>query len=149
MNQPNLPPDETTHSFVLRLWQETPGQWRGAIRHVQSDTRLAFLNLDQAVRWIERYLAADQTNVTPGARSFPAWLSAKWASRPRFVASGLVLAGSLALLALVVWLAPTTSAPLAGAAIGAESSTWLTPFLLGLVIGVGIVLLWWRVMAKR
>lgn len=149
MNQPNLPPDETTHSFVLRLWQETPGQWRGTIRHVQSDSRLAFLKLDQAMRWVERYLTADQASVAPDALSFPAWLSAKWAARPRFVASGLALAGGLALLALVVWLAPTPSAPLAGAAIGADSSPWLTPFLLGLVLGSGLVLLWWRVTTKR
>ena len=60
MNQPNLPPDDATQSFVLRLWQTTSGQWRGSVRHVQSDARLAFLTLDQAVRWIERYLAGNQ-----------------------------------------------------------------------------------------
>ncbi len=166
MNQPNLPTDATTQSFVLRLWQAAPGQWRGTIRHVQSDARMAFLQLDQAIHWIERYLAADQpTAAQPDPRRGPQvahnavtarWrrvsprIAHWWATRPRFVRPGLALASGLALLALVVTLSPTTPAALAGATIDSNTgSNELAPFLLGLVVGGGLVAIWWQSTVKR
>lgn len=166
MNQPNLPPDATTQSFVLRLWQAAPGQWRGTIRHVQSDARLAFLNLDQAIHWVERYLTADQrpeqlSDQRPGAHLTQNGLGARhqrisariarwWATRPRFVRAGLALAGGMALLALAVMLAPTTPATLAGATSASNSgSNELPPFLLGVVVGGGLVAIWWQSTGKR
>ena len=154
MNQPNLPPDDTTQSFVLRLWQTTSGQWRGSVRHVQSDTRQAFSTLDQAVRWIERYLAdrqaAQQTPAGPYQPRFLVGIQRWWAVQPRLVTTGLVLAGGVALLALVVTLAPAAPASLAGAAIeNSGSSNRLGPFIFGLVVGGGLVALWGRLTIKR
>lgn len=154
MNQPNLPPDDTTQSFVLRLWQTTSGQWRGSIRHVQSDARLAFLTLDQAVRWIERYLAdgqiAQQTQAGPYQPRFMAQFQRWWSTQPRSVTAGLALAGGVALLALVVTLAPAAPASLAGAAVASSSgNNRLGPFLFGLVVGGGLVALWWWLTTKR
>ena len=154
MNQPNLPPDDTTQSFVLRLWQTTSGQWRGSVRHVQSDARLAFSTLDQAVRWIERYLASNQVAQQREGGSYQprwlVWLQRWWRAQPRFVTTGLALAGGVALLVVVVTLTPAAPAALAGAAIeNSGSSNRLGPFIFGLVVGGGLVALWGRLTIKR
>lgn len=154
MNQPNLPPDDATQSFVLRLWQTTPGQWRGSVRHVQSDARLAFLTLEQAVRWIERYLAGGQVTqqaLKPRYKpQFITGLQRWWAAQPRFVTTGLALAGGVALLAVVVTLAPAAPVSLAGAAVtNSGNNSRLGPFLLGLAVGGGLVALWSRLTPKR
>lgn len=46
----------TAHSFLLCLWSTTPTQWQGTVRHLESDAHLAFLNLEQAIQWIEGHL---------------------------------------------------------------------------------------------
>ena len=46
---------ETSESFVVRMWQEDPGEWRGTVRHVQSQTQLGFTRVDQAARFIQEH----------------------------------------------------------------------------------------------
>jgi hypothetical protein len=46
---------ETSQSFVVRMWQEDPGQWRGSIRHVQSQSHMGFTRIEQASRFIGQY----------------------------------------------------------------------------------------------
>ncbi len=157
MQEPILPPDETTHSFVIRFWQELPGQWRGTIRHVQSESRMAFTRLDQAVRWIERLTSANQlTAVPPRARNRAAWLwaglQAGWVRLLRYQYTPVwALAGMVALLLIVVILtAPDVPGSLAGASVDSGGgSGGLLPFLVGLVIGGLLVMLWVRSTPKR
>ncbi|CAN5374969.1 hypothetical protein BH10CHL1_BH10CHL1_51310 [soil metagenome] len=146
MNQPIIPSDETTHSFVIRLWQETPGQWRGAVRHVQSESRLAFTRLDQAMRWIERSIEIEPPTVesTRPRRAAPGW-RAWWANLPRFEhAPAWAMVGVLAMLILMIVLTkqnmPGSLAGTAAASGGGLGA--LPPFLIGLVIGGVAVAMW-------
>jgi hypothetical protein len=88
MSDQNLPPSIRTESFVVRLWEETPGEWRGSIRHVQSETRRGFTRLNQVVRFIEQ-----QTGQREERRAVPS-------SRPRFDFGLQMNRRSLTMLAL-------------------------------------------------
>lgn len=46
---------DTSQSFVVRMWQENPGEWRGTIRHVQTQSHLGFTQIEQAARFIGQY----------------------------------------------------------------------------------------------
>ena len=54
--------EETTHSFVVKVWLEdaglTSGQviWRGHITHVMSNERRYIQTLDEVTEFIDRYL---------------------------------------------------------------------------------------------
>jgi hypothetical protein len=39
----------------VRMWQEDAGEWRGTVRHVQSDTQLGFTRVEQVRSFIQRY----------------------------------------------------------------------------------------------
>ena len=54
MNETGRNKPNTVNSFVIRIWQEFPGQWRGTIRHVQSEAQKAFTTLNQAVQFIDQ-----------------------------------------------------------------------------------------------
>ncbi|GEM_PF-1641149 len=157
MQEPMLPPDETTHSFVIRLWQEMPGQWRGTIRHVQSESRMAFTRLDQAVRWIERSIETKPpARVQPLARNaangLRTRLRAWWTSIAHYQHTPVfALAGVLAMLIIVVLLtASDVPASLAGASVGSGGSFGgVLPFLVGLVIGGLLVVVWVRSTPRR
>lgn len=148
MNQPNLPTDETVHSFVVRFWQEQPGQWRGAIRHVQSDARLAFLDRAQALRWMERYLGSALSQTAAPQVGLAARLRAWWQLGPQPLTVGLSLAGGLAVLVVALLLAPPTPATLAGTTVTNRQND-LIPFLFGLLIGVAVMAVWTRLRDKR
>lgn len=152
MQEPILPPDETTQSYVIRLWQEVPGQWRGTIRHVQSESRMAFTQLDQAVRWIERAMETKRSTVAqPRVQAAVTGLRA-WAARilrhqgtPVWAMAGMVAV----LLIFVVFVSPEASA-LAGTSVGVVGGFGaLLPFLSGLVIGGLAVALWVRSTPRR
>ncbi len=155
MQEPILPPDDTTHSFVIRLWQEVPGQQRGTIRHVQSEARMAFTRLEQAVRWIER-TTVNQAAVNQSAVEQPrnAVTTARtwWQRVTRYPHTpAFALAGMVAVLLLVVVLTtPDMPSSLAGtAAGGAWGVNGLLPFLAGLLIGGLVVVLWVRSTPRR
>jgi len=167
-----LPPSATTHSFVIRLWQETSGTWRGTIRHVQSNARQPFNSLAGAVRFIEQQMKSHREGIwkewmptTPGMIGNPLLdrqpaLRARAApSRPRFSGSPhwgraptwAAVALLVVLLATVAVLAPREPlAPLSGTAAG--ESAWaavLLAFLVGLAVGGSIVGLWIRATINR
>lgn len=54
-NETNENATDTSQSFVVRMWQETPGEWRGTIRHVQTQSHLGFTQIEQAARFIGQY----------------------------------------------------------------------------------------------
>lgn len=147
MNQPNLPTDETVHSFVVRFWQDQPGEWRGAIRHVQSDARLAFLDRAQALRWMERYLGSALPQSTVPQVTLGARLRAWWPQWPQPLTVGLSLAGGLAVLIIALLLAPPTPATLAATTVTNRQDD-LFPFLFGLLAGVVVMAVWTRLRAK-
>lgn len=153
MQEPILPPDETTHSFVIRLWQEVPGQQRGTIRHVQSEARMAFTRLEQAVQWIERTTRVTQPTVDkPRLRNVMTGVRAWWATIMQYrYTPTLALAGTIAVILLVVVLTtPDVPGSLAGTSAGAAlGETGLLPFLAGLFVGGLLVVLWGRSAPRR
>ena len=54
-NDSNSSASETSESFVVRMWQEDPGEWRGMVRHVQSEAQVGFTRVEQAARFIEAH----------------------------------------------------------------------------------------------
>jgi hypothetical protein len=54
-NETYASPEDTSQAFVLRMWQEDPGEWRGTVRHVQSQVQLGFTHVEQASRFIRQY----------------------------------------------------------------------------------------------
>ncbi len=54
MTEQSRRPDEEAQSFVVRVWSEGPGQWRGRVSHVQGDVQQGFTRLSQAVLFMER-----------------------------------------------------------------------------------------------
>ncbi len=90
--------EDTTQSFVLRVWQDQPVEWRGSIRHVQSDAHKGFTSLEQAMRFVERQTR--QFGRIPMGETAPAENKFNWslASRNRRM---LLLAGGIALMAIL------------------------------------------------
>ena len=60
-NDSNSSASETSESFVVRMWQEDPGEWRGTVRHVQSQTQLGFTRVEQATRFIQQHSTGVET----------------------------------------------------------------------------------------
>ena len=54
-NDSNNSASETSESFVVRMWQEDPGEWRGMVRHVQSEAQVGFTHIEQVARFIEAH----------------------------------------------------------------------------------------------
>jgi hypothetical protein len=54
-NVTNAREAETSQSFMVRTWQEDPGQWRGTVRHVQSQVQLGFTQVEQVSRFIRQH----------------------------------------------------------------------------------------------
>lgn len=138
----DAPSELAPQSFVIRLWQASPQQWRGTIRHVQSGAQRGFTRLEQAVAFIEQRAEMK----TAKARRMPFTFDWGGLSR-RQMRLAWVTGGALALVLLVVVLLanPQVNTPLSGAAIGAGSD-WMIPlaFLVGGVVGGFAVGLWSR-----
>ncbi len=64
MTESGILPDDEAQSFVVRVWSEGPGLWRGKINHVQSGVCQGFNRLGQVVQFMERQI--------PGYRREPA-----------------------------------------------------------------------------
>ena len=60
-NDSNSSASETSESFVVRMWQEDPGEWRGTVRHVQSQAQLGFTRVEQATRFIQEHSTGVET----------------------------------------------------------------------------------------
>jgi hypothetical protein len=93
---------ETSESFVVRMWQEDPGEWRGTVRHVQSQVQLGFTHVEQASRFIQMHTTGVKPRLaTPVAEKKPAFhLKFGWSGRTRqmaLVATLMILIGFLAI----------------------------------------------------
>jgi hypothetical protein len=55
------------NSFMMRFIQETEADasWRGVVRHVQSDEEARFTRIDEALRFIGRFVEVGGGNTTP------------------------------------------------------------------------------------
>lgn len=163
MTDSNSSPSDTVNSFVVRLWQEGPDQQRGTIRHVQSQTRQAFNDLEQIVDFIEAQIAPQQKAATMDSQHQPAtawpelvierqrepapspiarsrWLPPlKLGRQVAWLTAGLLL---LVVSASIV-LPQAGLTPSPGTAAGGNVlSAAIIAFLTGLIVGGALIGLW-------
>ncbi len=141
---PNLSAgDEPVQSFVVRLWQESPGRWRGSVRHVQSQAQRGITSIAQASAFMTEQCRASslaeaprQTESKPALRALPS-----------LGGRGLRLAGvaaalAVAFLALVFLSQGPSNTVLAGTAIDGNLPDGLPLFVGGMLVG-GLAVSWW------
>ena len=136
--------DNTTQSFVVRTWRESPGDWRGTVRHVQSQAQHGFTRFSQLQEFIEQNLTQSGYVPAPANRGVPR-LSRVGLPRRRFlmVASAVVIV----LVAGVVVIASVNlpARALFGSAVGqASPGEVLVALLVGLVLGSVGTAIWLR-----
>jgi hypothetical protein len=58
--------DTVINSFLMRFIQgtETDASWRGVVRHVQSDEEARFTRIEEALRFIGRFVDVGGDNTT-------------------------------------------------------------------------------------
>ncbi len=63
--------ETAVHSFVVRFVQEDPAvtTWRGFIQHVQTHEEIHFTHLQDAIRFMARYVAIEQKEDDEDGRS--------------------------------------------------------------------------------
>ncbi len=141
------PHTDAPQSFVIRVWRESPRQWRGSVRHVQTQAQRGFERLDQALGFIEQRITAPPVETVQKARrlgSFPqidwSWLGAR-RLQPVWALGGL----AVLLVATLLIVDPNTNIPLSGAAIGrGDEFVLLSAFVGGAILGGLGVALWCR-----
>ena len=136
--------DDKTQSFVLRVWEEDPGQRRGTIRHVQSRAQRGFTRLSQAMEFVEHNLESLSSSSARDRQplSIDFLFSRLWPPKTRYHMAA-VAAGVLALSAVCLFLlSPSGNTTLVGtAADGGNLSDWMI-FLAGFLLGITVTSLW-------
>ncbi len=150
MADTGLQPDDSPQSFVVRTWQESPGNLRGTVRHVQSQAQRGFTRLNQVPKFIEQNLAHStgaSSAAQPAAARPMAAHALRWAGLPRrklimavsaltiVVAAGLVVNASL----------DRPAPPVFGSAVGqALPVEVFLALMIGVVLGSLGTALWSR-----
>lgn len=137
---------QPTNSFVIRVWQEKPGHWRGTVRHVQSEAQRGFEKLEQVFQFIQQQTGMSGSNhkkpIQPNGFKMPTPFEASRFNKPGFkivlgFAVLIVLIASTALLGGISGATPLT----ATATGGGEEFNTLAAFVVGFLAG-GLVLGW-------
>lgn len=150
MADTDLQPDDSPQSFVVRTWQESPGNLRGTIRHVQSQAQRGFTRLNQASKFIEQnsaHLTGKSSAARPLAARPLAAHTLRWAglSRRKWMmavsALTIVVAASLVVSASI----DRPALPVFGSAVGpALTVEVFLALIVGMVLGSLGTALWLR-----
>ena len=134
-------------SFVVRLWQEAPGRWRGTVRHVQSQAQRGISSTAQASAFMAEQCQAsaktfatrrDPRRVATGRPAFDlGWLGGR-----RFRLAGSMAALLVVALSIVLVARTPGSDALMGAAVEPAAAGGLLTFLAGALVGGMAVALW-------
>lgn len=145
-NDARLQLDQPTNSFVIRVWQEKPGHWRGTVRHVQSEAQRGFEKLEHVFQFVQEQTGMSgsnhKKNIQPNSIKMPTLFEASWFDKPGFkivlgLAVLIVLIASTALLGGI-----SGSVPLTATATGDGGAfNMLAAFVAGFLLG-GLVLGW-------
>ncbi len=155
MADTGLQSDNSPQSFVVRTWQESPGNLRGTVRHVQSQAQRGFTRLNQVPKFIEQNLAhstgassAAQPAATRPLAARPAVAhTLRWAGLPR---RKLIMAVSALTIMVVAGLVVSASVdrpamPVFGSAVGqALPVEVFLALMIGVVLGSLGTALWLR-----
>ena len=146
MSEKNSPADAEPQSFVVRVWTEEPGRWRGKVSYVQGNVHKGFTRLIQALEFMEQRLGpAPKEASRPSPRRSALGRPFQIGRLPRRT---LRLAGAMVSLAILAGGALLLSMPsgggsLAGAAAGGGLD--MAPVLLfaaGALAGATATALW-------
>lgn len=144
---------EEPQSFVIRVWREGLGRWRGKISHVQSKDSRAFTRLEESTRFMAERLPAvgtreeklDSRILTLTPSNLQSLISNSFKRLPRRCSLRLAMAAAaicvVAAIAVLVYPSGDFSGSIVGTAQGSGLETGLI-FFLGAVAGgvtVGIV----------
>jgi hypothetical protein len=146
MDNSTSPSEDNTHSFVLRIWEEEPGQRRGTIRHVQSQSKRGFTKLSQAFDFIERHLSRiSSRSASEHSASGPLiFLSGRRLRMARQQMAAMA-AGLLVLFVFgITMFAPQQSDILLGTTVESGQLASGISFLAGILAGVLLAALWQR-----
>jgi len=133
------PSEDKPQSFVIRLWQAGPREWRGTIRHVQSGVQRGFTQIEQTGSFIEQQI---KVSTLPRAPAPFDWSGLT--RRQVRLAGAMIGVIVFAFVALVVANVNPTM-PLSGAAYGpAITLEELTAFLIGAGVGGLAVGVWFQ-----
>ena len=124
-------------SFVVRLWQEAPGRWRGTVRHVQSQAQRGINSTAQA----SAKTAATRRDPRRVATGRPAF-DLGWLGGRRFRLAGSMAALLVVALSIVLLARTPGSDALMGAAVEPTAAGGLLTFLAGALVGGMAVVLW-------
>ena len=158
---------EEPQSFVVRMWREGPGRWRGKISHVQSKDSRAFTRLEESTRFMAERLSGiempeKQETITKNIPSLSldplstrdsnsrslifSWLPKKRSLRLAMSAVGVCVVAAIAVLFYNPAGNPTGG--MSGTAQGSGLETVLL-FFLGAVVGGVLVGIYVRLTRKR
>ncbi len=141
---------EVPQSFVIRMWREGLGQWRGRISHVQSQENRAFTRLEES----HRFMAAHLPEVEPASGNREAQVRdvspfpRLRRSRPFRLAAAMAGVCIVAFAAILVYPVDAPDGGMVGAAAGSGLGTVLA-FLMGAVLGGAVVAVWLRTAQKK
>jgi len=141
--------NESTQSFVVRIWQEAPGDLHGTIRHVQSQAQFGFTRLSQAQSFIEQQLipsAPPAQTPTPRVFQFPILNQRRF----RLAMAAVAMVAFAAIVVLINLSTPNLpgSALVASASGQGGPAEIITAFLIGLGLG-GLGIYFWSRQASR
>jgi hypothetical protein len=130
--------DDSTQSFVVRTWQESPGNLRGTIRHVQSQARHSFTQLSQTQEFIEQNWARSSNVAIAAAKSATA-RPIKFTGLHRHRRRVLMAASALVIvLAATLTVIASINLPMAAILGGAVGPSLSIEVILALFIGLAL-----------
>ncbi|MBI2865534.1 MAG: hypothetical protein HYX94_13370 [Chloroflexi bacterium] len=136
---------EDPQSFIVRVWREGLGRWRGKISHVQSHEGQAFTRLEEitqfmAARLPEIEFASSSERPEVRRSSLLSWLPRRRSLR---LAMGGIAVCAVAAAVVLAYPAGSPAGGMVGTAQGSDLDTTLI-FFLGALVGGAAVGIWTR-----
>ena len=135
-------------SFVVRMWLEAPGQWRGTVRSVQSQAQRGVSSVRQASAFMDEQCRAAaaaimRERIPPRTREVHVPSLSGGHGARRLIAAGMATTVLIVGLVSVLFMRAPDGEVLLGTASSSGPPSELLPFVAGTLVG-GIIMLFWR-----